>query len=65
LPDLPEGLRWPVYPGPPKPDAAWEAFKGEPLAFLLQVNLAEVAPFDVAGLLPVSGVLYILLLGGE
>lgn len=58
LPDLPEGAQWPVYPGPPKPDAAWEAFKGEPLAFLVQVNLAEIAPFDVAGLLPASGMLH-------
>jgi uncharacterized protein YwqG len=58
LPDLPEGAQWPVYLGPPKPDTAWEAFKGEPLAFLLQVNLAEVTPFDVAGLLPASGMVY-------
>src|SRR5262245_20056404 len=58
LPDLPERAQWPVYLGPPKPDAAWEAFKGEPLSFLLQVNLAEVAPFDVEGLLPASGMLY-------
>jgi uncharacterized protein YwqG len=58
LPDLPEGVPWPVYLGPPQPDATWEAFKGEPLAFLLQVNLAEVAPFDLAGLLPKSGTLY-------
>jgi uncharacterized protein YwqG len=58
LPDLPEGTQWPAYPGPPKPDAAWEAFKGEPLAFLVQVNLAEVAPFDVGGQLPASGLLH-------
>jgi uncharacterized protein YwqG len=58
LPDLPEGAQWPAYPGPSKPDAAWEAFKGEPLAFLLQVNLAEVAPFDVAGQLPPTGMLH-------
>ena len=58
LPDLPQGTRWPVYLGPPKPDEKWEALKGEPLAFLLQVNLAEVAPFDVGGQLPASGLLH-------
>lgn len=62
LPDFPEGVQWPVYLGPPKPDAAWEAFKGEPLAFLLQVNLTEVAPFDVVGQLPTSGMLYFFFL---
>lgn len=62
LPDLPDGAQWPLYLGPPKPDATWEAFKGEPLAFLLQVNLAEMAPFDVDGLLPSSGVLYFFFL---
>jgi uncharacterized protein YwqG len=58
LPDLPQGAQWPVYTGPPKPDAKWEAFKGEPLAFLLQVNLEQVARFDLGGHLPASGLLH-------
>jgi uncharacterized protein YwqG len=58
LPDLPEDAAWPVYPGPQQSDAAWEGLKGEPLAFLLQVNLAEVAPFDLEGVLPTSGMLH-------
>jgi uncharacterized protein YwqG len=45
-----------------KPDAAWEGHKGEPLAFLLQVNLAEVAPFDREGVLPPSGLLHFFFL---
>src|SRR5262249_50192197 len=47
LPDMPEGADWPLYSGPPQPDPKWEALKGQPLSFLLQVNLVEVASFDV------------------
>lgn len=57
LPDLPKGVGWPTYPGPPKPDPAWEELKGAPLAFLLQVNLAELASFDLERQLPTSGLL--------
>jgi uncharacterized protein YwqG len=60
LPDLPEGTGWPAYPdlGPPEPVPDYEPLVGEPLPFLLQVNLAEVAPFDVEGRLPTSGLLH-------
>lgn len=43
LPDLPAGAEWP----------RWH----EPMAFLAQFNLAEVAPFDVEGVLPDRGLL--------
>jgi hypothetical protein len=50
-PDLPPGVDWPRLPtdsgSPP----------GEPLSFLLQVNLAEVASADREQLLPKSGIL--------
>jgi uncharacterized protein YwqG len=45
LPDLPEGVAWPDW-------------NGEPLAFIAQFRLEEVAPFDVERLLPVTGMLY-------
>jgi uncharacterized protein YwqG len=42
-PDLPPGVAWPTW--------------HEPLAFLGQLNLAEVAPHDREGVLPAQGVL--------
>lgn len=45
-PDLPAGARWPRCR---RADA--------PFRFVMQVNLAEVAPFDVAGVLPPAGLL--------
>ncbi len=42
-PDLPDGVDWP----------SWH----EPMAFLAQFNLAEVAPFDREGALPSTGLL--------
>jgi len=44
LPDLPSGAGWPWW-------------KGLPLPFVAQVNLAEVTPFDVEQALPSSGLL--------
>ncbi|MBN1964336.1 MAG: DUF1963 domain-containing protein [Anaerolineae bacterium] len=44
LPDLPPGWEWPQW-------------NGLPQSFLAQFNLAEVAPFDVEGLLPRAGLL--------
>ncbi len=43
LPDLPEGVPWP----------SWH----EPMAFIAQFNLAEVAPYDLEHALPPSGLL--------
>lgn len=43
-PDVPLGLEWP-------------RFKGEPLVFVAQLNLEELAPFDMEERLPKSGLL--------
>jgi uncharacterized protein YwqG len=40
------------------PNMAWPTWKNIPLAFIAQINLAEVHALDVTGLLPVSGMLY-------
>ncbi len=45
LPDLPPHLQWPKW-------------RGIPLAFIAQINLAEIHQFDVANVLPSSGILY-------
>ncbi len=44
-PDLPPGMAWPRY-------------NDFPLAFVAQINLAEVAPYDVAKILPPTGLLH-------
>jgi len=44
-PDLPRGMKWPRHTD------------GSPYRFILQVDLAEVAPFDVAEVLPKAGLL--------
>lgn len=43
-PDLPPGTPWP-------------SFEGRPMAFVTQINLAEVGPLDELGLLPQAGIL--------
>ncbi len=43
-PDVPEGFDWPM----------WDE---RPLGFVAQINLDEIAPFDVQNLLPSSGLL--------
>lgn len=43
-PDVPEGFEWPQW-------------KGKSLAFLAQINLSEIAPFDLEEQLPRTGVL--------
>ena len=43
-PDVPEGFEWPTW-------------NEKPLGFLAQINLKEMAGFDVEGLLPKSGLL--------
>jgi hypothetical protein len=62
LPDLPVGWDWPMYEKLPEPlpvwGHAWHVLLGQPLGFLLQINLAEVASFDVEGRLPSAGMLY-------
>ena len=45
-PDLPEDFVWP------------RREEGQPLLFLCQYNLAELAPYDRDGLLPTEGILY-------
>src|SRR5262249_22142633 len=45
-PDLPDGVEWPRTEE-----------TDEPMPFVLQVNLAEAAPFDVEGTLPKTGLL--------
>lgn len=62
-PDLPEGMKWPVYEKHPDPlprydIADWSILLGQPLAFMMQINLAEVADLDIEKQLPASGMLY-------
>ncbi len=47
-PDLPPGMAWPRY-------------NDCPLAFIAQINLAEVVAYDVECLLPPSGMIYFFL----
>jgi hypothetical protein len=57
-PDLPRGVTWPRRSDAAGEDpSAWEPDLNNLLQFILQVNLAEVAPFDVARTLPRTGVL--------
>lgn len=39
-------------------DVAWPEWNGEPLAFIAQFRLEEVAPYDLERLLPATGMLY-------
>ena len=43
-PDVPDSFEWPTY-------------QGQPQHFVAQINLDEIAPFDVEGVLPTGGVL--------
>ena len=52
-PYLPKDFVWPIYEGKPS-----ENISKAPLAFLAQINLEELAPFDKEGLLPKKGMLY-------
>lgn len=53
-PDLPDDIAWPYHEG--------KNFKGEvanrPLTFFAQVDCADVAEYNVEGLMPDSGILY-------
>jgi uncharacterized protein YwqG len=48
LPDLPPGTNWP---------RAGTGDEGVPMSMVLQINLAEIAPFDPDKLLPAAGLL--------
>lgn len=53
LPDLPKNVEWFTH-------------NGEPMMFIAQINFAETKPFDIDGLLPDSGILYLFYsIGGE
>jgi uncharacterized protein YwqG len=49
LPDLPDGVEWPRVRVKPSGEL--------PLSFVMQVDLAEVAPLDLEGILPRAGLL--------
>ena len=38
--------------------SAWPTFKGQPQAFVAQIQVADVAPYDTQGLLPRQGMLW-------
>src|SRR5262245_43342149 len=57
-PDLPPGVAWPRLSTAWQLDPAEVADSDDPLFFLMQINLSEVSPFDVAGLLPKAGMLW-------
>jgi uncharacterized protein YwqG len=73
LPDLPSGLRWPRWLGWPEdrdanaanPEPMPENYEDRdaerdgPMCFLGQFRLTDVAPYDVEGLLPHTGMLYV------
>ena len=54
-PDVPEAFEWPYCQLENKAEGV---VSSEPLMLLMQMNLAEVHPFDAAGELPESGMLY-------
>jgi uncharacterized protein YwqG len=58
VPDLPAKVAWPRLSTAWHEDLTDAEFPDEALPFLLQVNLAEVAPLDVESVLPRSGMLY-------
>ena len=51
LPDVPTGFVWPRFQGTDHNGAQYD----HPLSFMAQFDLAELAAFDVAGLLPKAG----------
>ena len=52
-PDVPSDFVWPTYEGKNYDDI----LKERPLAFLLQINCEELAPYDTEHLLPDHGLL--------
>lgn len=69
LPDVPEGFVWPTATRAGAKRAKGAKKRGEapprfPLSFIGQINCADVAPFELTGVLPTSGLLsYFLDLG--
>lgn len=59
LPTVPDGFEWPRFSGtqPYLRAADYETLLDKPYAFLAQVDLSEVRPFDLEQLLPTDGVL--------
>jgi uncharacterized protein YwqG len=65
-PDLPRSMTWPRRSDAAGEDPeAWEPDLNGPLQFILQVNLAVAAPFDVGHLLPTTGLLSFFYYGDE
>jgi uncharacterized protein YwqG len=58
LPDLPSGVEWPRLSRAKKEYPSKRPARDEPLWFLMQINLTEVAFADVTNLLPKVGMLY-------
>jgi hypothetical protein len=61
LPDLPEDWEWPHWPGYTQYDRKGNVRQHDPpgpFCFMAQINLEEVAPYDINGQLPPRGMLY-------
>src|SRR5206468_6170011 len=56
-PDLPPAVDWPRASSSPQADCASPGLADLPLQFLMQINLAEMTPFDVRKALPTGGLL--------
>ena len=56
LPDLPSGVLWPCISA--QPSSGRTHLAGQPLSFLMQLNLAEVSTLDKKQILPPRGMLY-------
>jgi len=58
LPDLPSGVHWPCVSA--QPSTGRTHLAGQPLSFLMQLNLAEVSTLDKKQMLPPRGMLYFI-----
>lgn len=54
-PHLPKDFQWPMFSTATYDD---KQVRERPLSFLMQINLAEIVPYDRDGLLPSTGMLY-------
>jgi uncharacterized protein YwqG len=57
LPDLPPTIDWPILSSAPEVQPVHQDRVDSPLQFLMQLDLAEMAPFDVMNVLPKRGLL--------